>query len=127
MSDLNRQRKKISQDKTELYRHFDAAGRLLYVGISVNSPSRLCAHRREAGWADQIVTITIERFPTRREALDAEIRAIQTEKPLHNQAGRTSGCRVKPSAFTPPMDDEPQVPELVRLLRENYWRARARV
>lgn len=74
--------------ETELYRHFDEDGRLLYVGISLSTATRLCQHRLTAKWARQVTTITIERFPSREEALKAELRAIRTENPAHNKAGR---------------------------------------
>lgn len=70
---------------TELYRHYDEAGRLLYVGISWSSIARFAAgHRQRASWAERTVRIDIERFPSRGEALEAERRAIAEEEPLHN-------------------------------------------
>ena len=70
--------------ETALYRHFDAEGRLLYVGISLNAFSRLMQHRRDSAWFRQIASITVEWFPTRGKAVDAERAAIQAERPLHN-------------------------------------------
>ena len=70
----------------ELYRHFDKDGRLLYVGISLNSVSRLSQHKNVSRWYDQIVRIEIERFPSRKEALEAEAKAINEENPVHNTA-----------------------------------------
>lgn len=75
---------------TDLYRHFDAAGNLLYVGISLNTVARLSQHKRNARWYEQIVRIDIERFRSRTEALAAEDRAIEVEKPLHNIAKNRS-------------------------------------
>jgi hypothetical protein len=68
---------------TELYRHFDVDGRLLYVGISRSSKVRLSRHRR-SHWFGEIVRIEIERYPTRQAAEAAEIAAIRLEKPLYN-------------------------------------------
>jgi len=42
-----------------LYRHFDAQGNLLYVGISRNAAARLRGHKI-ASWYDDISSITIE-------------------------------------------------------------------
>ena len=70
--------------ETELYRHFDAEGRLLYVGVSLSTTVRLMGHKERSEWANRIATITIERFPTRSAALQAERAAIKAEKPLHN-------------------------------------------
>ncbi len=69
---------------TALYRHFDAAGRLLYVGISLNSVARLGQHLRTAAWFFDISRVEIEWFPARVDAEQAERAAILTERPLHN-------------------------------------------
>lgn len=70
--------------ETDLYRHFDASGELLYVGISLSAIGRLAQHKRRASWASQIANVTIETFPTRKEALRAEAQAIVTENPKYN-------------------------------------------
>jgi predicted GIY-YIG superfamily endonuclease len=69
---------------TALYRHFDAADRLLYVGISLNAVSRLAQHR-DKPWFHEIVKMTAEHFATREEAEDAERQAIRDEEPIHNR------------------------------------------
>ena len=72
-------------EPTELYRHFDADGSLLYVGISLSALYRLKEHKTRSAWFGKIANITIERFPSRRAALDAEASAIRTEKTVHNR------------------------------------------
>lgn len=67
-----------------LYRHFDAAGVLLYIGISGVPFLRLQQHKSASAWFKQITTITIQRFPNRIEAARAERAAIESEKPLFN-------------------------------------------
>ncbi len=74
--------------RTALYRHFDAAGRLLYVGISFNSIQRTAQHRHGAHWFESIARIEIEWHPTRAAALAAEAIAIAKDAPAHNIAGR---------------------------------------
>jgi hypothetical protein len=75
----------MEEDKqTELYRHFDADGNLLYVGISLSVLHRLRRHRQKSAWFGRIVRITIERFATREIALAAEKAAIQVEHPRFN-------------------------------------------
>lgn len=81
---LSIERERHETEKTCLYRHFDKAGRLLYVGIARDHQSRLKSHSRYSDWKYDIATVTIEYFDTRQEASKAEIRAIQTERPLHN-------------------------------------------
>lgn len=40
----------MSDDGMDLYRFFDDAGRLLYIGISVSAISRAGKHRQEKNW-----------------------------------------------------------------------------
>lgn len=68
-----------------LYRHFDADGRLLYVGISLSSIKRLAWHIKNSSWCEDIRTITIEPFPTKALARLAEAAAIKNENPLFNK------------------------------------------
>lgn len=70
--------------RTALYRHFDAAGVLLYVGISANPAKRLKEHMAKAAWAHAVATVEIEWFETVGEAKDGERAAVLTEAPLHN-------------------------------------------
>jgi excisionase family DNA binding protein len=70
--------------QTALYRHFDASGRLLYLGISLNHLSRLSEHRADAHWFRSIARIDVEWFDTRSKAERAERKAIKSERPLHN-------------------------------------------
>jgi excinuclease UvrABC nuclease subunit len=70
-----------------LYRHFDAEGVLLYVGVSLSVIHRLAGHRSRSRWFRQIARITVEWFANRGEALEAERLAIREEKPLYNIMG----------------------------------------
>lgn len=69
---------------TSLYRHFDDAGALLYVGISLSWPARTRAHAQGSRWFEQVAKVEIEHFPTRALALEAERKAIQSESPKFN-------------------------------------------
>jgi len=69
----------------QLYRHFDAEGRLLYVGISLSAVERLKQHVARAGWSAEIVSITVETHPDREAAMKAERRAVEQERPLYNK------------------------------------------
>lgn len=70
--------------RTALYRHFDAEGRLLYVGISLSAVQRLEQHKRSAGWFGEITRIDVEWWPMRELAEQAERAAIWQEKPAWN-------------------------------------------
>ena len=80
--------------KTALYRHFDADGMLLYVGISKNPKRRMSEHSSRAAWFSQIAHVAVEWLDSRTAALLAERRAILSERPEHNssQADKTRGA-----------------------------------
>ena len=70
----------------DLYRFFDASGRLLYIGISLSAVQRAARHRQQQPWWDQVVRMEVEHFPgaTREELERIERDAIRAERPLHN-------------------------------------------
>jgi len=71
--------------KVALYRHFNARGKLLYVGISVKPLDRLLSHVSGSAWVSEIVRIEISWCADRTEAMLAEADAIKSERPLWNQ------------------------------------------
>jgi len=68
-----------------LYRHWDAAGSLLYVGITGNLATRLRGHRHTASWFPEIANITLQHFPDNEALLAAERQAIAEENPIYNK------------------------------------------
>ena len=74
----------IDEPGFHLYRHFDKAGVLLYVGVSLSALVRLAAHGTNSVWFDQIARVEISNWATREASLRAERRAIRTENPLYN-------------------------------------------
>ena len=80
----------MSDDRAHvLYRMFDVAGQLLYVGITVSVEARMTSHRGLQPWWPSVATIRLEHFPDRASVDRAELEAIRTEAPLHNVARRT--------------------------------------
>lgn len=74
-----------------LYRHFDVAERLLYVGIANHPKRRLVAHgSANAPWHSSVASSTYERFPNRKAAAQAELMAIRQEGPLWNVSNNPS-------------------------------------
>lgn len=62
--------------RTSLYHHFDNAGRLLYVGISLSHIQRLAQHRGKAHWYWDIASIKVAHYPGRtRPACESRARA----------------------------------------------------
>lgn len=75
---------------TALYRYYDAYDLLLYVGISDRLYTRTGKHIQRSSWMDFAARSTIERFPSREEALTAEEAAIKAERPLFNHQHNAS-------------------------------------
>jgi len=87
--------------KTALYRHFDAADTLLYVGISLSAVQRLSQHS-DKPWFNAIARVEVQWLETREEALLAEAEAIATEKPVWNIQGNT-GAQPRKVKYTGPV------------------------
>lgn len=69
-----------------LYRFYSASGELLYVGITNDPDRRFSRHGSEKPWWCRVADIKIERFASREELAQAEVRAIETEHPRYNRA-----------------------------------------
>lgn len=69
---------------TAVYRHFDADGHLLYVGVTNDPKRRLAEHKCRSVWADQIADISVKWVYSREDALAIEAEAIATEAPIFN-------------------------------------------
>lgn len=86
-------------ERTALYRLYDAAGRLLYIGITKAPTTRWQQHGREKAdsWWPDVARKTIEWFDSRPEAEAAEYAAIRTEGPPYNDRHSVNwnepGCR----------------------------------
>jgi excinuclease UvrABC nuclease subunit len=71
-----------------MYRVFDADGRLIYVGQSINLPARVSEHRSQSWWWKPLAArLRIQVFPTVDAAKAAEKVAIQEEDPVFNSMG----------------------------------------
>ncbi|MEU0950472.1 hypothetical protein ABZ379_48815 [Streptomyces canus] len=66
-----------------VYRLWAEDGTLLYIGSSYAPEERAKAHSR-ASWGHLVVRRADEWHPTRRDAYEAEARAIEAEEPTHN-------------------------------------------
>lgn len=74
-----------STGETALYRHYDAAGTLLYVGITRDPSMRSEQHQRSSRWFRFVDRTEVEWHRSRRAADDAERDAIATESPVFNE------------------------------------------
>jgi hypothetical protein len=70
-----------------VYRYYDAAGRLLYVGATGSGYYRAHGHARSgAAWWPLVARGEFEHFATMAEAYSAELRQIVQLSPLFNRA-----------------------------------------
>lgn len=70
---------------TAVYRLYDAADRLLYVGIGFDFDSRWKSHAENKSWWPQVARKDVIWFDNRLDAAYEEARAIRFENPLHNE------------------------------------------
>ena len=70
---------------TTVYRCFDDAGHLLYVGCSVDWPRRMYDHDLGGAWFRDVARVELQHFASAVEGEAAEQHAIKTEDPLHNK------------------------------------------
>lgn len=82
-------RRPAAGKRCALYRHYDAAGILLYVGITDYLSARGKAHAKESTWVQFADTCTAKWYPSRDDALVAERAAIEVERPIFNRAHNT--------------------------------------
>ena len=92
----------------DLYRFFNAEGRLLYVGISLSAVGRAASHRNKAGWWSEVARMDVEHHDVTRETLaQLEADAVTRERPLHNvrlQAAEPPVVRLTPGLDGLPPD-----------------------
>jgi predicted GIY-YIG superfamily endonuclease len=115
----------------QLYRLFDAAGRLLYIGITMDPPRRWKEHRSDKPWWPEVDKKRLEQLEgaDAHTAAMAERAAVLAELPRYNKAGFGSdeaGNRLCPNlpAGCPPQPwrlDHPDRAEYRRAWHE--WRA----
>lgn len=96
---------------TYLYRLYDAAGVLLYVGISHDAEVRRAQHAHTQPWGWQVVRMVAELLDTRHDARLAEAEAIRREGPRYNVRGGT----YRPGPGAPEIPAEPEAERVARI------------
>lgn len=79
-----------------LYRMFDTAGQLLYVGMTANPAHRIRDHKTQQSWWSDVAEIKVEHFLTRADLAAAEREAIRTENPRFNSVRYTDPTSPRP-------------------------------
>lgn len=80
----------VTGQPTTVYRFYDSADVLLYVGVTSNMSSRFRAHGMGKSWWSQVARKTMTLYGTRDEAEAEEARAILAENPVHNIVRHTA-------------------------------------
>lgn len=75
---------RVMAGQNALYRYFDTADCLLYIGKSGNVAARNSGHIKRSEWIQFAVRSAFERFPTPEELVQAERTAIESEHPVFN-------------------------------------------
>lgn len=67
-----------------VYRHYDPAGVLLYIGCTVDPKGRLLNHKQNSWWFPLVATSRHTVYPNKLHARRIERTAIRDERPLCN-------------------------------------------
>jgi hypothetical protein len=78
------QKRRPISTRAAVYRLYDSAGGLLYVGMAYSPTARWAAHAREKQWWFLVADKTVQWYDDRPTAAEAEIAAIQDENPAWN-------------------------------------------
>ncbi|MBZ6250357.1 GIY-YIG nuclease family protein [Streptomyces olivaceus] len=73
-----------AHEPAALYRLNNAAGTLLYVGVTNNPERRFAQHRDTKDWWPQVAEKTVDWYPSRARALAEEAALITAETPVFN-------------------------------------------
>ena len=72
-------------DPTSVYRYYDRAGMLIYVGITRQGMGRNLQHNGGAEWWEHVSSQEVEHYPTRKQAADREKALIRQYRPPFNK------------------------------------------
>jgi predicted GIY-YIG superfamily endonuclease len=80
-----------------VYRYWDSAGQLLYVGVTKHPGRRRSQHKLRSPWFAAATEESVIWFPDAQSASLAEQDAIREERPLHNRMQPPWAVPVEPS------------------------------
>jgi hypothetical protein len=107
------ERRGVNQ-RTALYRLYDADGVLLYVGITKNTEQRWAAHKKYKSWWPKVARRGVAWLDSRPSALLAEHIAIISEHPLHNDPRDPQGLAPGVKSSTPTSADDEAIGRRLR-------------
>lgn len=106
--------------QTALYRHFDAEGALLYIGISGGWFRRTAEHMKSSPWWREVSHIEITYYQNKADALAAETDAIARENPRHNKQKSVRRTVPNPAAMRSEVADSLSLKSAAVLLGISY-------
>lgn len=77
---------KVKQVKTALYKHKNADGHIIYVGVAKNIGARSAQHLNNSEWQAEIASIDVEWYENSLLAELMEIKLIKSLRPKYNKA-----------------------------------------
>jgi len=77
---------KVKQVKTALYKHKNADGHIIYVGVAKNIGARSAQHLDNSEWQAEIASIDVEWYENSLLAELMEIKLIKSLRPKYNRA-----------------------------------------
>lgn len=92
-----------------LYRMYDRAGRLLWVGMTCNFAARMYEHRIGQPWFSMVDHTEREEHPNEASAQAAERAALLNESPIFNVMHTARGMRRNTSLRSVAVPDDPWV------------------
>lgn len=110
-----------------VYRVYDIAGRLLYIGSSTDPDQRMVAHRSAQPWSAQIHDVEVIWYPDEPAARNVERQAIEAEAPRYNVEftdRRPDTTRRRPHAHEAPCRYCWAATREHRPANQRYYRAR---
>ena len=72
-----------------VYRCFNAAGVVIYIGATAHYLKRIKQHETESPWWPEVADVTVERYRSKPDAFTAERTAIYFGNPVHNVTHRS--------------------------------------
>lgn len=119
--------KTLATDRHFVYRHFNAAGDLLYVGATSKLDARLRDFHANHAQRHEIARTEVVEYPTRDEAFAAERAAINTLRPPWNtQATQPTATRTKEDQPMP-LEEDYTLEEVAAALRMSTRWVRDRI
>lgn len=108
-------RRHVRKLPCDVYRIFDAEGRLLYVGMSANAFGRLAQHKADyQPWIPLAASFEVTRYRNRRSAAYMEALIINEESPAWNVRTESLSLAKYEGADLTPIEPPEMFPFLAR-------------